>query len=113
MYAESKSLPKDFLKPTLAKESGLIEFFEGILRRGVRQKVIQFDGPFFMANVIVYLLSLVPLRGWNLKQYSPGQITQYTLTIATPAYVLECMGYDLLKKWLPKESSISDTSESS
>lgn len=76
MYAESKSLPKDFLKLTLARESGLIEFFEGILKRGVRQKVFQIDDPFFMANVIVYLLSLVPLRGWNLRQYSPGQITQ-------------------------------------
>lgn len=46
MYAESKSLLKDFLKLTLAKESGVIEFFVGILRLGVRQKVLQIDDPF-------------------------------------------------------------------
>ena len=76
MYAESKSLPKGFLKVTLAEERGLIEFFEEILKRGVRRKVFQVDDTFFMANVIVYLISLAPLRGWNLRQYSPAQITQ-------------------------------------
>ena len=68
MYTESKSLPKYFLKIILEKESGLVECFEKILKRGVEQRVFKVKDPFFLANVIVYLLSLEPLRGWNLKK---------------------------------------------
>ena len=68
MYTESKSLPKDFLKIILEKESGLVECLERILKRGVEKGVFQAKDPFLIANVIVYLLSIDPLRGWNLKK---------------------------------------------
>ena len=68
MYTESKSLPKYFLKIILEKESRLIEFFEKILQRGIEEGVFKIQDPFFLANMIVYLLSIEPLRGWNLKK---------------------------------------------
>jgi AcrR family transcriptional regulator len=69
MYSESKSLPKDFLKIILEKESGLIEYFEKILKQGIEKGVFEVKSPFFLANIIVYLLSIEPLRGWNLKRH--------------------------------------------
>jgi hypothetical protein len=61
-------LPKYFLKIILEKESGLIDCFEKILKGGVEKGVFKIKDPFFIANVIVYLLSLWPLREWNLRK---------------------------------------------
>lgn len=69
MYTESKSLPKYFLKIILENESGHIECFEKILKRGIEKGVFKIKGPFLVANIIVYLLSLEALRGWNFKEH--------------------------------------------
>lgn len=75
MYTESKSLPKDFLKIILEKESGLAQCFEKILKRGIEKGVFNIKDPFLLANIIVYLLSIEPLRGWNLrKKYKVEEI---------------------------------------
>jgi AcrR family transcriptional regulator len=80
MYTESKLLPKYFLKIILEKESGLVECFEKILRRGVEQGVFKVKDPLFLANVIVYLLSIEPLRGWNLKKkYKVDEINKMVI----------------------------------
>lgn len=85
MYTESKSLPKDFLKIILEKESGLVECFEKILKRGFEKGVFKIKDPFLLANIIVYLLSIEPLRGWNLrKHYKIGQINNLVVE-----YILE------------------------
>lgn len=77
MYAESKSLPKEFLKQILARENTLVQYFEKILQRGVDKGVFQVD-PYFTANIITYLLAMEPLRGWNLrKRYSVKEIHEY------------------------------------
>jgi len=77
MYTESKTLPKYFLKIILEKESGLVECFEKILKRGVEKGVFNIKDPFLLANIIVYLLSLEPLRGWNLKKrYNVEEINE-------------------------------------
>jgi len=78
MYTESKLLPKDFLKIILEKESELVECFERILKKGVEKGVFKTGDPFLMANIIVYLLSIEPLRGWNLKKhYSVEEMNQH------------------------------------
>jgi TetR/AcrR family transcriptional regulator, cholesterol catabolism regulator len=78
MYRESKSLPKDFLTTILERESGMVTYFEKILRRGVRKKIFRVKAPFLTANIIVYLLALEPLRGWNLKKrYQVKGIHEY------------------------------------
>lgn len=80
MYTESKSLPKYFLKIILEKESELVECFEKILKRGVERGVFKIKDPFLLANIIVYLLSLESLRGWNLKRrYKVEEITKYII----------------------------------
>jgi len=77
MYTESKSLPKYFLKIILEKESRLVECFEKILRKGVDRGVFKIKDPFLLANIIVYLLSIEPLRGWNLRRrYKVEEINQ-------------------------------------
>jgi AcrR family transcriptional regulator len=77
MYTESKSLPKDFLKIILEKESGLVQCFEKILNRGIGKGVFNIKDPFLLANIIVYLLSIEPLRGWNFKRYKIEEIDDF------------------------------------
>jgi AcrR family transcriptional regulator len=67
MYTESKLLPKGFLRIILDKESELVRYFETILKRGIEKGVFKVKDPFFAANMIVYLLSVEPMRGWNLR----------------------------------------------
>jgi len=77
MYTESKLLPKNFLKMILDKESGLVSCFENILKKGVEKGIFKIDDTFLVANIIVYLLSIEPLRGWNLrKHYKIEEINQ-------------------------------------
>ena len=80
MYTESKLLPKDFLRIILQKESGLVECFEKILKKGVETGVFKVRDPFFSANIIVYLLSIEPLRGWNLRRrYKVEEIDRHII----------------------------------
>jgi AcrR family transcriptional regulator len=77
MYTYSKILPRDFLKTVLKNESYLIGNYERILRNGMEKKVFKIKDPFFMSNVIVYLLAIEPLRGWNLRRrYNISQINR-------------------------------------
>jgi TetR/AcrR family transcriptional regulator, cholesterol catabolism regulator len=77
MNTESKILPKDFLKIFFQKESRFIEYFENILRKGIERGVFTVKDPFFLSNIIVYLLSLEPLRGWNLrKSYGTAELNE-------------------------------------
>jgi AcrR family transcriptional regulator len=78
MYTESKLLPKTLLRMILEKESSHVECFEKILRRGVDNGVFKIENPFFLANIIVYLLSAWPLRRWNLKRcYKDAEVNDY------------------------------------
>ena len=80
MYKESKSLPKEFLRIILEKERELVECFEKILKGGVEKGVFKIKDPFLLANIIVYLLSLEPLRGWNLRKcYDAEKINKYIM----------------------------------
>jgi AcrR family transcriptional regulator len=80
MYTETKLLPKEFMKIILEKESELVKCFEKILERGVEKGVFKIKHPFLMANIIVYLLSIEPLRGWNLrKRYKVEKINGHLI----------------------------------
>jgi AcrR family transcriptional regulator len=77
MYTETKLLPKEFLAQILEKESGLVKYFERILGNGIEKGVFKIKDPFLMANIIVYLISIEPLRGWNLrKKYTVRQLNE-------------------------------------
>jgi len=80
MYTETKLLPKEFMKMIMEKESGLVQCFEKILERGVEKGVFKMKHPFLMANIIVYLLSIEPLRGWNLRgRYKVEEINRHII----------------------------------
>jgi len=80
MYTETKLLPKEFIKMILEKESGLVQCFEKILERGVEKGVFKIKHPFLIANIIVYLLSIEPLRGWNLRgRYKVEEINRHII----------------------------------
>ena len=80
MYRESKSLPKEFLREILEREKGVVGNFEKILRRGVRKGVFQVKTPSLAANMIVFLLSVEPLRGWNFsKRHNIKQVHEYVV----------------------------------
>jgi AcrR family transcriptional regulator len=70
MYRETKVLPPKFMKIVLKKENELVKIFESIIARGVEKKVFNVRDPFFAANMLVFQLSLYPLRSWNLKRYT-------------------------------------------
>jgi len=70
MYRETSVLPPKFLKIVLRKESDLIRIFEDIILRGMEKKIFTVKDPFFAANMLVFQLSLYPLRSWNLKRYT-------------------------------------------
>jgi hypothetical protein len=52
----------------MEKERGLVKCFEKILKKGIEKGVFKIKDPFLLANIIVYLLSIEPLRGWNLRR---------------------------------------------
>lgn len=67
-YRETKSLRRDYLKEVLGQESKLVEYFEQIIRRGIELGSFRNVDPVLTANSIVFLLALVPLRGWNFMK---------------------------------------------
>ncbi len=70
IYRETRVLPPKFLNIVLKKENDLIKCFEDIITRGVEKNIFNVRDPFFAANMLVFQLSLYPLRSWNLKRYT-------------------------------------------
>lgn len=67
MYLESRFLPKKFLKIAMENERQLVCEFEKMIIRGIERGVFQVEDPFFAANMIVFQMSVNPLRGWNFR----------------------------------------------
>lgn len=74
LYRESKLLPKKLLKQILAKENLFVKNIEEILKKGLETKVFDVKDAAFTANMIIYELSLYPLRSWNLKTHSKEEL---------------------------------------
>jgi len=79
MNLESRFLPKKFLKIAIENERQLICEFETMIRRGVDRGVFRVEDPFYAANMIVFQMSVNPLRGWNLRnRYSYEDLVRLT-----------------------------------
>jgi AcrR family transcriptional regulator len=91
MYRETRVLPPKFLKIVLKKESDLVDFFAKIIARGVEKKVFHVRDPYFAANMLVFQLSLYPLRSWNLKRYSREDFLALTEETILKAIIPDCM----------------------
>lgn len=87
MYLESRFLPKKFLKIAMENERQLVYEFEKMIRRGIERGVFQAEDPFFAANMIVFQMSVNPLRGWNLRdKYNYNELVRLTEN-----YILETL----------------------
>jgi AcrR family transcriptional regulator len=87
MYRESKALPKSAMKIVMQRERDFINFFEEVIKKGVKKKVFDVKNPFYAANMIVYQISIFPLRGWNLKE----KFTNEELIDLTEKYILKAI----------------------
>ncbi|MEE9911653.1 MAG: TetR/AcrR family transcriptional regulator [Deltaproteobacteria bacterium] len=88
MYLESRFLPKKVLKIAMENERQLVYEFEKMIRRGIEKGVFQAEDPFFAANMIVFQMSVNPLRGWNLRdKYTYEEVVRYTENFILEALV--------------------------
>lgn len=67
VFTETKSLDRKYMREILARESQFVKAFEALIRKGIRQGVFHGDKPDLIANIIVFTLSIYPLRGWNTR----------------------------------------------
>lgn len=74
LYRESKALPKKYLSIILEREKKLVERLEEILERGMKENIFLQEDAFFRANLILFQLTLYPIRSWNLKKYSKEEL---------------------------------------
>ena len=68
MYQETAALDKESRSSILKRESGYVSYMEKILKRGKKKGVIQSKNVRLASNIIVYLLSFLALRRWNLRK---------------------------------------------
>lgn len=87
LYRESKALPKRLLKVILARESQVVSHVEEILNKGMARKVFQIEDAAFTANMIVYELSLHPLRHWNMKKYPKEKLISLLETLVMKSVI--------------------------
>jgi len=76
LYRESKALSKRLLKIILARESRVVSYVEEILNKGMARKVFYFEDASFAANMVVYQLSMHPLRHWNMEKYTKEELIE-------------------------------------
>ena len=75
IYTETKSLPKEYLHVILERESEFVAKYTALIERGVQQGVFKCENPDLLANIMVFVGSIIPLRGWNiLSRYSADDV---------------------------------------
>jgi len=68
IYTETKSLDRKYMREILAGETQFVKAFESLIRKGIRQGVFHGEKPDLIANIIVFTLSIYPLRGWSTRR---------------------------------------------
>jgi len=82
VYTETKSLEKEYLVRVLQRESEFIHAFESLIRKGVDEGVFHCRNADILANIITFLGSLIPLRGWNiLPKHSEEEISEEIIAL--------------------------------
>jgi hypothetical protein len=66
IYTETKSLPREYLHEILERESEFVANYAALIERGVQKGVFKCENPDLLANVVVFVGSIIPLRGWNI-----------------------------------------------
>jgi AcrR family transcriptional regulator len=77
IYTETKSLEKRYLYEVLRRETGFVEAIENLIKKGVNEGVFGCSNPHIVANLVAYILAIVPLRGWNvLPHYEEQEVVE-------------------------------------
>ncbi len=71
VYTETKSLEKKYLYEVLRKEAEFVSELESIIKRGIEKGVFECQKSALLANIIIFIGAIIPMRGWNiLPQFS-------------------------------------------
>jgi len=82
IYTETKSLDKENRQEILKKESSYVDFIEGLIEEGNRQGVFECKKPGIYANILTFLLIIIPLRGWNiLPRFSEEEMLEELISM--------------------------------
>lgn len=74
MYTESRHLERDSRHSILYQEKQTVSHLEQLIRRGMSQGYFTCEDSFMAANIIHYMTTIEPLRGWNFRErYSHEQ----------------------------------------
>ncbi len=68
IYTETKSLDKKNQAEILKRESHYVSFMESLIREGNKQGVFDCKRPGIFANIMTFLMIILPLRGWNILE---------------------------------------------
>lgn len=68
VITEGRHLNSDSLHAILALEAEMVANLEQLIIRGVKQGVFKTNDTHLAANVIQHLLTIIPLRGWNIRK---------------------------------------------
>jgi AcrR family transcriptional regulator len=75
VYTETKSLEKEDLHKILGREAEFVAAFQALIERGVREGVFLCEKPALYANLIVFTMSIMIMRSWNiLPHYSANEV---------------------------------------
>jgi hypothetical protein len=80
ILTEARSLGRKDLHDLLRQESETISAIEGIIERGVSQGLFHCTKPHLIANMIIFNIWIVPLRGWNiLTMHNEKEVREQTV----------------------------------
>lgn len=80
ILTEAKSLDRKHLQELLRHESEIVDAIEEIIKRGISRGFFQCAKPHLLADMIAYLIWIVPLRGWNiLQRHSEKDVVDQTI----------------------------------
>ena len=80
ILTEARSLEKKDIHALLRQESETVSAIEGIIERGISQGLFHCTKPHLIANMIVFNIWIVPLRGWNiLSRHNEKEIREQTV----------------------------------
>jgi AcrR family transcriptional regulator len=66
MYTETKHLEKPFLNEILRQEKEFLSFLESLIKKCVDSGAFECQNPAIYANIISFLGTIIPMRGWDL-----------------------------------------------
>jgi len=65
-YTETKHLEKQYLNEILSQDRKFLDFLESLIKKCIDSGVYECQNPAIYANIISFLATIIPMRGWDL-----------------------------------------------